>query len=50
MLQLDSGPLEYVAELKFDGVALSLVYKGGKFVRAVTRFVQCLPLIFGFLA
>ncbi len=27
----------YTAELKFDGVALSLVYEAGKLVRAVTR-------------
>jgi len=27
----------YTAELKFDGVALSLVYESGKLVRAVTR-------------
>ncbi|KEO72516.1 NAD-dependent DNA ligase LigA [Anditalea andensis] len=27
----------YFCEMKFDGVAISLVYKGGKLVRAVTR-------------
>lgn len=28
---------EYFCELKFDGVAISLVYEGGQLVRAVTR-------------
>ncbi|CDN33040.1 DNA ligase [Mucinivorans hirudinis] len=28
---------EYVAELKFDGTAISLTYERGRFVRAVTR-------------
>ena len=31
------GPLEYVCELKLDGVALSLLYEYGKLVRAATR-------------
>ena len=30
-------PIEYVAELKFDGLAISLRYEEGLFVRAVTR-------------
>lgn len=30
-------PYEYVCELKFDGVAIGLTYKGGKLVQAVTR-------------
>lgn len=29
--------IEYVCELKFDGTAISLIYEGGKLVRAVTR-------------
>lgn len=29
--------MEYTAELKYDGVALSLVYQDGKLLRAVTR-------------
>lgn len=33
--QYDSA--EYVAELKFDGTAISLTYENGHFVRAVTR-------------
>lgn len=33
---LDS-PLEYVCELKYDGVAISLIYEHGILVRAVTR-------------
>ena len=35
---LDEGEdLEYVVELKIDGVALSLVYEDGRLLRAVTR-------------
>lgn len=30
-------PLEYVCELKFDGVAIGLSYQNGKLVQAVTR-------------
>jgi DNA ligase (NAD+) len=30
-------PYEYVCELKFDGVALGITYRDGKFLRAVTR-------------
>lgn len=29
--------VDYVCELKYDGVALSLVYEGGRLIRAVTR-------------
>lgn len=29
--------IEYVCELKYDGVALSAIYKGGKFERALSR-------------
>ncbi len=32
-----SGKLEYVCELKFDGVAIGITYKKGKLVQAVTR-------------
>ena len=31
------APLEYVCELKYDGVAISLIYEHGLLVRAVTR-------------
>ncbi|MFH0797261.1 MAG: NAD-dependent DNA ligase LigA [Candidatus Omnitrophota bacterium] len=34
---LGVSDIEYVVELKMDGVALSLIYEDGKFVRAVTR-------------
>ena len=30
-------PVEYVCELKYDGVAISLTYENGAFKRAVTR-------------
>jgi DNA ligase (NAD+) len=31
------GPLEYVCELKYDGVAIGIRYENGRFTRAVTR-------------
>lgn len=34
---LDGEKLEWVCELKYDGVAISLLYEDGKFVRALTR-------------
>ncbi len=34
---LDGTNPTYIAELKLDGIALSLLYDGGKLVRAVTR-------------
>jgi len=34
---LDSRRYEYFCEMKFDGVAISLVYEDGKLARAVTR-------------
>jgi DNA ligase (NAD+) len=34
---LSGDPFEYVCELKFDGVALSLLYENGHLVRAATR-------------
>lgn len=34
---LDGEKLEWVCELKYDGVAISLLYEEGKFVRALTR-------------
>ncbi len=34
---LEGQKYEYVCELKFDGVAISLIYEGGRFVRGVTR-------------
>lgn len=30
-------PLEYVCELKYDGVAIGIIYQKGKLIRAVTR-------------
>ena len=35
--QADDAPLDYVCELKIDGLAMSLRYEGGRFVRAATR-------------
>ena len=35
--QLGDEPYEYVCELKFDGVAVSLTYENGVLVRGVTR-------------
>ena len=34
---LDTGSVEYVVELKFDGVSISLLYKEGRWVRGATR-------------
>jgi DNA ligase (NAD+) len=34
---LDGEPIEWVVELKIDGVAMSLIYEDGKLVRGVTR-------------
>lgn len=34
---LDGDPYEYVCELKFDGVSMSLTYENGVLVRGVTR-------------
>jgi DNA ligase (NAD+) len=36
-LGADAAPLEYAAELKFDGVAISLLYQDGLLGRAATR-------------
>lgn len=33
----EEDPVEYVAEMKFDGLAISLRYEHGRLVRAVTR-------------
>ena len=30
-------PFEYICELKYDGVAISLIYENGELIRAVTR-------------
>lgn len=35
--RLTDAPFHYIAELKFDGVAISLHYNNGRLVRAVTR-------------
>lgn len=37
ILQWESTPLNYVAELKIDGLSISLVYEGGVLQRGVTR-------------
>jgi DNA ligase (NAD+) len=34
---LPAEPIEYVCELKYDGVSISLHYEKGRFIRAVTR-------------
>ncbi|OOG57564.1 NAD-dependent DNA ligase LigA [Polaromonas sp. C04] len=36
-LTLDDPPVEYVAELKFDGLAMNLRYEAGMLVQAATR-------------
>lgn len=36
-LELPSGPVRFAADPKIDGVALSIRYEDGEFVRAVTR-------------
>lgn len=36
-LAADAPPVEYMAELKFDGLAISLRYVGGELVQAATR-------------
>ena len=33
----EESELEWVCELKYDGVAVSLLYENGRFVRALTR-------------
>ncbi len=35
--KLIGEPVEYVCELKYDGVAISLLYEGGRLVRGATR-------------
>lgn len=34
---LDGAALEYVVELKIDGLAVNLIYENGQFIRGVTR-------------
>ncbi|MBQ8863862.1 MAG: NAD-dependent DNA ligase LigA [Rikenellaceae bacterium] len=36
-VEREVGSVEYVAELKFDGTAISLIYENGRLLRAVTR-------------
>lgn len=36
-IERETGPTEYVCELKFDGTAISLTYEHGALLRAVTR-------------
>lgn len=33
----DDSPVEYLCELKFDGLSMELVYENGQLVRAITR-------------
>jgi len=35
--RLADGPVTYICELKIDGLAMSLLYEGGRLVRAATR-------------
>lgn len=35
--ELSGAPLEYVVELKIDGLAVNLIYEKGQFIRGVTR-------------
>ncbi len=35
--KLLTEPVEYVCELKYDGVAINLIYKDGVLVKGVTR-------------
>ena len=35
--KLTNEPIEYVCELKYDGVSISIEYKNGEFVQALTR-------------
>ena len=35
--KLTNDPIEYVCELKYDGVSISIEYKNGEFVQALTR-------------
>ncbi len=35
--EAEAGPVRYVCELKFDGLAISIRYENGNFVRAATR-------------
>ena len=36
-IEKETGPTEFVCELKFDGTAISLTYEHGRLLRAVTR-------------
>ena len=36
-IEKETGPTEFVGELKFDGTAISLTYEHGRLLRAVTR-------------
>jgi DNA ligase (NAD+) len=35
--KVTGGPVEFVCELKFDGASISITYRNGKFLRAITR-------------
>ncbi len=34
---LPDAPIDYVAELKIDGLSISILYRGGKYIQALTR-------------
>jgi DNA ligase (NAD+) len=31
------GPVEYIVEMKIDGLAMRMLFQGGRFIQAVTR-------------
>lgn len=37
ILRATDGPVEFVAELKYDGASISILYENGRLVQAVTR-------------
>ena len=37
IIKTTDGPVEFVAELKYDGASISILYENGKLVQAVTR-------------
>ena len=59
--KLTDKPIEYICELKYDGVSISLTYKNGELIQALTRgdgeqgddvtanvrTIKCIPLKLG---
>lgn len=37
IIKTTDGPVEFVAELKYDGASISILYENGKLIQAVTR-------------